>query len=126
MISPPVPSRYTYSKNGNQGFVECQPGMLIAGEDDVLDLISFCGENETDRLLIYAENFTEDFFDLHSGLAGKILLKLSTYRIILAAVISREKIGNGRFYEMVLETNRGHEFRVFENRSDAINWFSNL
>lgn len=115
---------YKYIQDEKQGFVECLPEMKISNEDDALELVAFCGENGTDRLLVYGENLPDEFFDLHSGLAGKVLLKLSNYRIILAAVISRERIGNGRFYELVLETNRGREFRVFNNRTDAINWFS--
>ncbi len=106
--------------------MECLPDLRITNEEDVLELIAYCGENDTDRLLVHERNLIEDFFDLHSGLAGKILLKLSNYRIILAAVISRDRIGNGRFYEMVLEANRGRELRVFESRAEAVDWFSSF
>jgi PadR family transcriptional regulator AphA len=98
--------------------------MKIASEADALELIGFCGENDTDRLLVYAENLTADFYDLHTRLAGEILLKMSNYRIRLAAVIPTEKIGDGRFKEVVLETNRGGEFRVFNTRDEAIAWLS--
>jgi PadR family transcriptional regulator AphA len=118
--------RYRLVKDEKQGFVECLPEMMVTSEDDALELVAFCGENETDRLLVYGESLPMDFFDLHTGLAGKILLKLSNYRIFLAAVITPDRIGNGRFYEMVCETNRGREFRVFGNRADAIEWFSSF
>ena len=119
-------NRYQFVEDEKQGFVECLPKMKIANEDDALELVGFCGENETDRLLMYSENLPEEFFDLSTGLAGKILLKFSNYRIILAAVITCDRIGDGRFYEMVCETNRGKEFRVFESRPDAISWFSSF
>jgi len=126
MNNPSEINRYQFVKDEMQGFVECLLEMEVASEDDALELVAFCGENETDRLLMYSENLPEDFFELRTGLAGKILLKLSNYRIILAAIITRDRIGDGRFYEMVRETNRGREFRVFESRSDAVNWFSSF
>ena len=100
--------------------------MLISNEDDALELIAFCGECGTDRLLVNAASLPIEFFDLHSGLAGRILLKLSNYRIILAAVIPAGRVGNGRFSEMVIETNRGREFRVFNTRNEAVNWLSGV
>jgi hypothetical protein len=120
----PEPARYLFVANSEPGFVECLPAMKIASEADALELIGFCGENDTDRLLVYAENLTADFYDLHTRLAGEILLKMSNYRIRLAAVIPTEKIGDGRFKEVVLETNRGGEFRVFNTRDEAIAWLS--
>jgi PadR family transcriptional regulator AphA len=118
--------QYRFVSNGSTGFVECLPSLLIVSEDDALELIAGCGENGTDRLLVHAESLPKEFYDLHSGLAGRILLKMSNYRIFLAAVIPPERIGEGRFSEMVLETNRGHEFRVFATRHEAIAWLSSF
>ncbi|MGA9397314.1 MAG: DUF4180 domain-containing protein [Anaerolineaceae bacterium] len=126
MNNPSEIIRYQFVNDEKRGFVECLPEMEVSGEEDALELVGFCGENETDRLLMYRENLPEEFFDLSTGLAGKILLKFSNYRIILAAVITHDRIGDGRFYEMVRETNRGREFRVFNSRPDAINWFSSF
>ena len=117
-------SRYHFITSGADGFVECLPDMIIANEDDALELIGFCGENGTQRLLVHADNLPAEFYDLRTRLAGDILLKLSNYQIILAAVIPTEKIGTGHFYEMVLETNRGREFRVFNTRDEAVKWLS--
>jgi PadR family transcriptional regulator, regulatory protein AphA len=119
-------NRYHFIAGGADGFVECLPDMIIANEDDALELIGFCGENGTQRLLVHADNLPAEFYDLHTRLAGNILLKLSNYQIILAAVIPNEKIGTGHFYEMVLETNRGREFRVFNTRDEAVKWLSGI
>jgi PadR family transcriptional regulator, regulatory protein AphA len=108
---------------GSKKLLECLPdGGKISDEPSTLDLIALCGEEETDSILFYETNFTEDFFDLKTGLAGKVLLKLSNYRIKAAAVIPPEIVGSGRFYEMVLETNRRNDFRVYPNRDDALEW----
>ena len=126
MNQPADQNRYHLIDSGPARFVECLPDMLIASEDDALELIAYCGESDTQQLLVHAVNLPAEFFDLHSRLAGNVLLKLSNYRIILAAVIPPEKIGTGRFSEMVLETNRGREFRVFTTRDDAVKWLSGL
>lgn len=119
-------NRYHFIDSGSNGFVECLPDMLMASEDDALELVAFCGESGTQQLLVHAKNLPAEFFDLHSRLAGNILLKLSNYRIILAAVIPPEKVGTGRFSEMVTETNRGREFRVFNTRDEAVKWLSGI
>lgn len=118
---------YQIVERNNRTILECMPeGGLIHSEQDILDLIGECGMSEKTGLLLFAGNLPPDFFDLKTGLAGKLLLKLSTYRVPAAAVIPSNLIGNGRFYEMVLENNRRNDFRFFETREEAIKWFDGL
>jgi PadR family transcriptional regulator, regulatory protein AphA len=106
---------------------ECQPGSgMVTDENSALDLVSICGEEGTDLLLLHHSNLHPDFYDLKTRLAGNVLLKLSNYGIHAAAVIPNEMIGSGRFYEFVIETNRRNDFRVFSNRDDAIHWLQSL
>jgi PadR family transcriptional regulator AphA len=114
----------SYHKGPEGGYVECNPEFVLYDEQRALDLIACCGEHGSQKLLIHAMSFPDDFYDLHTGLAGQILLKMSMYKILMAAVIPSEKIGTGRFYEMVIETNRGKEFRVFSTELEAIQWLS--
>jgi len=115
-----IPSR-------NKPVVECLPGSgMVTNENSALDLVSTCGEEGTDLLLLHHTNLHSDFFDLKTGLAGNVLLKLSNYRIHAAAVVPSELIGTGRFFEFVLETNRRNDFRVFSSREDAIQWLETL
>ena len=112
---------------GNKIIVECLPdGGLVTDENSALDLVAICGEEGTDRVLLHQSNLHADFFDLKTGLAGKVLLKLSNYRVHAAAVISTHMIGTGRFYEFVLETNRRNDFNVFSSRDDAIAWLETM
>ena len=61
-------------------FIELNPSQAkLASEQDALDWVGACGEHGAQRLLVHAENLTEDFFDLKTGLAGAILLKFSNY-----------------------------------------------
>lgn len=104
-------------------FLECLPEAgLIRNEQDALDWLALCGENNTDRLMIYAANLTDDFYDLSSGVAGSILLKFAVYHLKVAAILTPELVNRGKFREMALETNRGQGFRIFYNREEAQAW----
>lgn len=95
-------------------YIECLPGeQLLDSEREALDLVVACGENETDRLMVHADNLPEAFFRLSTGLAGAIFLKFNLYRIRFAAVLTPE---------LVWESNRGSEFRVFYDRQKAEDW----
>lgn len=115
--------KYKITRLNGIRFLECKKnGGVIDDENAALDLVALCGENEVNTLLLYTENLVPDFFDLKTGIAGRILLKFSNYSIKVATVIPPEVANHGRFYEMVLETNRGNEFRVFSNHADALQW----
>jgi PadR family transcriptional regulator AphA len=114
---------YRLVTSNTQTYLECLPGSgCLASEADALELVAACGENRTDNLLFYADNLTEDFYHLESGLAGKILLKFSIYRLRVAAVLTPDLVNKGRFREMASETNRGNQFRIFFDRESAEQW----
>ena len=118
---------YRYVTHGNTSYVECLPdGGTIASEADALDLVAACGEHLCPRLLLHASNLTPDFYNLRSGLAGAVLLKFSNYRIQAAAILTPELAEQGRFGEMVLESNRGQQFRVFYDRASAEEWLARI
>lgn len=108
---------------GDRKYLYCPAGSLrIANERDALDLVALCGEYETDKLLLDGECLDPAFFDLKTGLAGEVLLKLSNYRIRAAVIMPQERVGTGRFAEFVLETNRGNQFRVYSQHEGAEKW----
>lgn len=113
--------------SGNRTIAECLPGTgMVTDENSALELVSICGEEGTDLLLVDHSNLHSDFFDLKTRLAGNVLLKLSNYHIHVAAVIPDDLIGRGHFYEFKLETNRRNDFRIFPNREEAIFWLESL
>lgn len=110
------------TKNGFK-YIDCRNnGNLLQNERDALDWVAICGEHQVSRLMLHAGNLTRDFYDLRTGVAGDILLKFTNYRIKVAAVLAPELVGEGRFREMVRETNRGNDFRVFYRHEDAEAW----
>jgi PadR family transcriptional regulator AphA len=104
-------------------YVDCLPGEpRLAGESEALDLVAACGEHRTHRLMLHEDNLTEDFYQLRTGVAGAVLQKFVNYFIRVAAVLPAERVNQGRFAEMVLESNRGNQFRVFQSRQLAEAW----
>ncbi len=110
-------------ESGAKKYLEClAAGEPIVSEADVLDLVVACGENDTDLLMLHSQALSEDFFSLRTGVAGMVLQKLANYRVRTALVAPNELAGQGRFRELVLETNRGRDFRVFDTREAAEKW----
>ena len=113
---------YLLQSQNDMPFIELDPSQArLWSEQDALDWVGVCGEHGTQRLL-HAENLSEDFYNLKTGLAGAILLKFSNYWLKVAAVIPPEKSSQGRFGEMARETNRGQAFRIFSTREAAVDW----
>jgi hypothetical protein len=107
----------------DQSFLECLPdGQILQNEADILDLIAACGEYMCDRLLVHTELLPTDFYDLKTGLAGNLLQKLVNYWVRCAFILDEEKVGNGRFYEMMIEANRGRQFFFCHERDAAVDW----
>ena len=94
----------------------------LNSENDILDLIALCWEHEASLLLIHYEVFSADLFNLKTKVAGGIIQKLINYNIKSAALIPEEIMSKGRFREMALETNKGHHFRMYENKEEAVTW----
>ena len=96
---------------------------LIQTEDDITQILELCYENNTNRVLLYAENFSDQFFDLSSGEAGMILQKFSLYLVKLAAVLKLDEVPHSqKFGELAVEVNRGNQFRIFDDLEQAESW----
>jgi len=115
---------YIYQQQGESGFVEGMPGDgVVQSEEEALELVAACGENETINLLLPAECLADEFFNLSRGLAGAVFLKFSLYRIRCAILLPVEQAGQGRFGELVLEANRRDDaLHFFSDRSKAVDW----
>ena len=114
---------YKLIQKNENSYLECLPDMApITSEADALDLIALCGENGMERVMLHSEHLPPTFYDLKSGLAGNLLLKFSNYRIKVVLITSPSLVGDGRFGEMAMESNKGNAFGVFYARPDAEAW----
>jgi len=104
-------------------YIQCMAAKTPLGtEQDALDLVAICVENDTNRLLIHAAALAEDFFKLKTGVAGQMLQKFANYHLKTAVIISDELVIKGKFKEMLAESNQGNSFRVFNSITEAENW----
>jgi Domain of unknown function (DUF4180) len=111
--------------SGDQRVLEGVAGArVLESAEDVVEVIGACFEHGVGSVLLYGENLTEGFFDLSSGEAGVVLQKLRNYRIRVAVVVSSQggTRQSDRFREMMVEESRGNDFRVFEDRVEAVGW----
>ena len=109
---------------GEKKYLAGLPGKkLIQVEDDIRQILELCYEHYTNRVLLYADNLSDHFFDLSSGEAGMILGKLSVYQVKAAAVLDLDKVSHSKkFEELVVELNRGNDFRIFKDLEKAEKW----
>jgi PadR family transcriptional regulator, regulatory protein AphA len=110
-------------KHGNTFLEGLATDCFLEREQHAVALVAACGEHSVHRVLLYAANFAESFFDLKSGLAGAILQKFANYHLKVALVIPSDFI-QGKFKEFILETNRGNHFRAFHHKNDAEVWLT--
>jgi hypothetical protein len=113
-------------KIGNQTIVEGTQGTrLLQSPNDIVDIIGACFENHTRAVLLYAENLTENFFDLSSGDAGAILQKLRNYHMRAAIVAPADEVRQSpMFREMAREESKSNDFRIFEDKIPAETWLT--
>ncbi|KPU43564.1 transcriptional regulator PadR-like family protein [Oxobacter pfennigii] len=112
-------------KDGNK-YIECASAQTpIQSEQNALDLISACLENQTDMVLIHGDVLSDDFFKLKTGLAGSVLQKFSNYFVRAAVVMTDDQRIKGKFKDFLAESNKGNSFRVFSSKEQAEGWLLN-
>jgi hypothetical protein len=88
---------------------------VIPGVQEMLDLMGDSGANDCYRLILNERNLHPDFFRLHTGLAGEILQKFSTYGFKLAIVGDFSKYKSKSLQDFIHESNRGNRVFFVEN-----------
>ena len=92
---------------GGRKIAEIIPGAeIIAGPDDVLDLMAEARLNDSGSMIIHKKNLHPDFFDLKTKVAGEILQKFSNYRMRLAIVGDFLEYKSKSLRDFIRESNR--------------------
>jgi hypothetical protein len=114
---------YKVVEKNNKKYIACDsPETPLLSEQDSLNLIAACIENNAYLLMIDAEALTDDFFRLRTGLAGQVLQKFVNYHLKVAVILKKEQRIMGKFKEFLAEANKGNDFRVFDNSEEAEDW----
>jgi DNA-binding PadR family transcriptional regulator len=115
---------YKIIENKNTKYIEvfsCETP--VKTEQDALELVALCGENDTNLLMIHDEALSEDFFKLKTGVAGAVLQKFINYSVKAAIIIPDQSRLGPKFMELVSEANKGNQYRIFASGAEAENWF---
>ncbi|MBB2145970.1 DUF4180 domain-containing protein [Pedobacter sp. LMG 31464] len=99
--------------------------IIIRNADDGLDLLGNLYYSGFDRIVIYEQNITPDFFDLKNGLAGEILQKFSNYRVKLVIVGNFTDYTTKSIKDFIRESNNGNHINFLPNTADALQKLSN-
>lgn len=114
---------YNVIEKNNKKYILCDSDETpLSSEQDSLDLIAVCMENDTHLIMLQADVLTDDFFKLKTGLAGKVLQKFVNYQVKAAVILTNEQRITGRFKEFLAEANKGKDFRVFGSSEEAEIW----
>lgn len=84
-------------------------GPLLAGEQDVTDLLGLTWGEDVDWIVLPVRRLPADFFRLETRIAGNMLQKLTNYRMKCAIVgdISAPLAASGALRDFVRESNQG-------------------
>jgi hypothetical protein len=82
--------------------------VLIAKEQDTLDLMVAPELEGARRIIIKRENIVPEFFDLSTRIAGEILQKFVTYQIKLA-IVGDFSDASSTLKDFIYESNRGNQ-----------------
>jgi len=89
--------------------------LLINEVQEMLDLMGDCGVNNCYSIILNEKNINPDFFRLHTGFAGEILQKFSTYGFKLAIVGDFSKYTSKNLQDFIRESNKGNRVFFVEN-----------
>ena len=94
---------------------------LISQGQDVLDLMGDLIMDNCNMMIIHENNLHEEFFRLHSGLAGEIFQKFSNYNFKLALIGDFTKYTSKSFQDLIRESNKGNRIFFVRDIDEAVN-----
>lgn len=100
-----------YHENGKTIAEITEDNSVITEVQDMLDLMGECGAHDCFRIVVREAGLHPDFFRLHTGMAGEILQKFSTYSFKLAIVGDFSKYTSKNLQDFIRESNKGN--RIF-------------
>ncbi len=114
---------YKVIRKGDGRYVELVSSVTPAGtEQDALDMVALCGENDTNLMMLHYGALDEGFFRHRTGAAGVMLQKFSNYFIKAAVVIPPGAADGGTGRGMSHETGKADSLKVFGSREEAEAW----
>lgn len=109
-----------HTVNGSNYVELLSDDVIINSEQDILDLIVDVEyQFDCKNIIVHRNNLNESFFELKSGFAGNILLKLSNYKINFGIIGDFSDLGN-TFHDFIFEANKNGQTVFTSNIDEAI------
>ena len=106
--------------NGIKAAEVISPTIIIANEEEGLNLLGNLYYQNFDVVIIYAKNITPAFFDLKNGIAGEILQKFSNYRVKLAIIGDFDYYTSNGLRDFIVESNQTGQVIFIREKSEAL------
>ena len=111
----------TYINKNGHVIAVVNPDVNIDGTQELLDLFATAWyDGGSDRLIVYKESLSEDFFDLKTGVAGELLQKCSNYRMHFAIVGDFSHYTSKSLRNFIYESNKGRLIFYTGNLASAV------
>ncbi|UTW65815.1 DUF4180 domain-containing protein [bacterium SCSIO 12643] len=94
--------------------------ILIQSIEDGTNLMGDLYYQGYDRIIIYEQNLTSDFFDLKTKMAGEILQKFSNYRMRLAIIGDLSKYTSKSFNDFKFECNQTKQIHFASSLNEVL------
>jgi hypothetical protein len=94
--------------------------VTISSAEEMLDIMADAGYNGCSGIIIHAGSFSNEFYDLGTGVAGEILQKFSNYRMRLAVVGDFSHLTGKSWRDFIREANRGTTVNFLPSVEEAI------
>ena len=94
--------------------------LIITSLQDALDLIGNCSYQGAEKIIVYKQNITPDFFDLKTKLAGEVLQKFSNYRMQLAIIGNFSQYSSNSLQSFIYESNKGSLVKFVSTLEEAL------
>jgi len=94
--------------------------IIINDAADGLDLLGNLYYQGFDKIIIYKQNITADFFNLKNGIAGEILQKFSNYRVSLAIIGDFSSYQSKSIKDFIYESNKGKHINFLGPTAEAL------
>lgn len=93
---------------------------MISSAGDILDIMGEVSYHDCGGIIIHFDGFSQEFFDLNTGIAGEILQKFSNYRMRLAIVGDFTHLSGKSWRDFIRESNRGRSVNFLSSVDEAI------
>jgi Domain of unknown function (DUF4180) len=105
---------------GRKILIASDSGISIRSFRDISDAVAACFG--TDGLILTKDDLAQEFFDLHSGLAGELFQKFINYKLRVAIVLPDPEAYGERISELAYEHKSHNTIRFVRSKDEAEAW----